>query len=188
MAITVTSTRVPTSADSGYACAKVGFIARNNPADLQAKATQAGFVHQGGNQYLHADGSWLMMDARGMVNRGVGPVQFQGIPGGRRAQAAAAAPQPPPAQNTYQAGGTAQIDRSRPGVPASMRGYGIAQIGIVNAQTAPAVCTRAGFVQSGSTWIHPDGSWVAINAGRVSVGWKGHSLQELPYRNGRGWT
>ena len=186
MPIQVTQTRVPTPTDAGYACARVGIVARNNPADLAAKAGAAGFTHSGGNEYVHADGSWIRMEANGLVNRGVGVVQFQGIPGGRRAQPAPA-PAPAPAPNTYQAGGTAQLDRSRPGIPASMRGYAIAQIGMVNASTAPGICQRHGFVQSGSTWVHGDGTWVDCTNGVCRVGWKGYNLNELPYRRSGGW-
>ena len=183
MTISISQTRAPVAADAGYACARVGIVARNNPNDLAAKAQAAGFVSQGNNEYVHADGSWVKMEATGIVNRGVGGVQFQGIPGGRNVPAA----QPAPAA-TYASGGTAQIDRSRPGVPPSMIGYGIARIGIVSGSTAANACAQAGFVQSGSAWIHADGSWLQVSGGSVAVGWKGYALQELPYRNGQGWT
>lgn len=184
MYISVSQIRVPTTADTRYACARVGFVNRNDANDLYAKATAAGFQHVGGNQYTHDDGSWLMLDARGLVQRGVGGVQFQGIPGGQRAQQAAAAAAQPAPQAPVSSGAVA-IDRSRPPVPASMIGYGIQRIGIVNAQTAPGNCLRNGFTQNGSTFVHPDGSWVVVTGGRVQVGWKGYCLAELPYQ--RGW-
>src|ERR1044071_6667879 len=99
MPIRVSQTRVPTASDVNYACARVGFVATNNPNDLMAKATAAGFTHVGGNQYTHSDGSWIYMDASGRVQRGAGAVQFQGIPGGRTAQ------QQQPAAATFQQGG-----------------------------------------------------------------------------------
>jgi hypothetical protein len=183
MPIRVTQTRAPAAGDVNYACARVGFVATNNPNDLMAKATAAGFTHVGGNQYTHTDGSWIYMDASGRVQRGAGGVQFQGIPGGRTAQAQ----QAQPAAATFQQGGTAQYDNSRPGVPASMRAYKIAQIGIVNSANVASTCASHGYVQSGSMWVHADGSWASVSGGRVSVGWKGYSLQELPYRNQGGW-
>jgi hypothetical protein len=182
--ITINSTRVPAAAESRLACANVGFVARNNPTDLQNKALAAGFSHIGGNQYTHADGSWVALDANGAVQRGVGTVMFNGIPGGRAAAAAA------PAQRSgqYQGGGVA-FDSSKPPLPGSMRGYGIANIGIVNMRNVHTQCTAHGFANNGSSYVHQDGSWVSYANGSIAVGWKGYSLGEMQslYRNGRGW-
>ena len=178
MPIAVSQTRVWTQQDTAYACARVGFVARSNPQDLAAKAAAAGFANNGGNEYVHSDGSWVRMEADGNVNRGVGGVMFQGIPGGRAAQ-----PAPQPAA-TYQGGGVA-VDPSRPGAPASMVGYKLAQIGIVDARTAPGVCAQHGFTQSSpGMLVHPDGSWVAVSGNGCRLGWKGHNLNELPFSGG----
>ena len=67
------------------------------------------------------------------------------------------------------------------------RAYKIAQIGIVNSANVASTCASHGYEQSGSMWVHADGSWASVSGGRVSVGWKGYSLQELPYRNQGGW-
>ena len=52
-----------------------------------------------------------------------------------------------------------------------------------NATQAPALLARAGFVQSGGRYVHPDGSWASIAGGRLALGWKGYTLGELPYNN-----
>lgn len=191
--ITITGSRAASASDVAYACSRVGFVARNNPADLQAKALAAGMQAAGPNQYSHpTDGSWILMDASGNVQRGVGGTQFVGIPGGRNARAAAPQPppQPPPAQPVgyAQPSGFVARDNSRPGVPGSMRGYAIARVGLLNAQSAMSVCPQQGFQWNGSEWIHQDGSWVRPSGSGVVVGWKGHGLSELPYRNGSGWA
>ena len=184
--ISFNTTRPPTANDGGYACARVGFVQANNPADLRQKALAAGFQDVGNNQYTHpSDGSWVMLDASGRVQRGVGNTMFQGIP---KAPAGQAAP-PAPAQATFTGGGVAK-DNSRPPVPQSMLRptvYAITQVGICTMANVHTNCQRQGFVDVGGTYVHSDGSWVSYAGGRIAVGWKGYALNELRPAYVQGW-
>src|SRR5262249_51751859 len=92
-AINITSSSQPTGADANLAVAQIGFIARNDAQGRGADARRAGLTALGANQFVHADGSWLMLDRAGVIQRGAGNRQFVGIPG---AQPRRAAPQPAP--------------------------------------------------------------------------------------------
>ncbi|MBI5509959.1 MAG: hypothetical protein HY903_14480 [Deltaproteobacteria bacterium] len=181
--ITISSHRAWVPTDAGLAVARLPFIPRGNPAALATIAAQNGFASIGNNIYQHPDGSWVGI-INNRIERGVGTVAFSGVPSPQSFQQQPAQPQ----MNSTPGQAPPTHDSSRPGLPASMRAYAVAQIGIVNASNAATVCAGHGFVQNGGMWIHGDGSWVSIGGGRVSVGWKGYSLQELPYRNGSGWT
>lgn len=201
--VTISSHRSWGARDTALAVAKLPFIP-NNARELAQVATRAGFRDVGNGAYQHADGSWVAL-VNGRIERGHGNAAFQGLP---------SKPAPPTAPNrgtsrtpiqnavkkavagvsgminnvkqAAQQLGTVTKDNSRPAIPKSMKGYALAKIGRVNSATAAAACARAGFVQVGDTWVHPDGSWVAVR-GAISVGWKGYPLAELPYRRSGGW-
>jgi hypothetical protein len=79
-------------------------------------------------------------------------------------------------------------DTSRPGLPASMRGYAIAKVGFLNHHTVERECLQHGFVKTGSTYIHDDGSWANVVLGTtVEIGWKGYSLDDLGALYDSGW-
>jgi hypothetical protein len=175
--ITVRSERAPKNEDGKLASAKIPFIANGDGVSLATQAKALGMTDIGNNRFVHpTDKSWVMLDANGRLQRGVGTVQFQGIP-----QPYVEPPDPKKAKELEKLLG------ETPAIPGSMRSYAIAKIGIVNSANVASVCTRAGFLQIGSTWIHPDGSWVKTSSYAISVGWKGHPLQSLPYANGSGW-
>lgn len=175
--ITVRSERAPTNEDGKLACAQLPFIPNGDTATLAQAATAAGMEAIGNDRYVHPkDKSWVFLDANGRLQRGKGTVQFQGIP-----QPYVEPPDPALAKKLEALLG------STPRIPASMKEYALANIGFVDAHGAASTCARAGFAQVGSTWIHPDGSWVNVAGGRVSVGWKGHPLEKLPYSNPGGW-
>lgn len=142
-----------------------GFVDR---VPTRQELLNAGFTEKFPNYFTHSEGSWVGLD-NGQATFGVGNtrvVKESFIP-----------PAPP--------GGLVK-DTSRNGVPASLRGTGIANVGIVNYATPPAHFTSNGFLSDGrGTWVHPDGSWVSTQP--FAVGWKGYSLSELPYSNGMGW-
>jgi hypothetical protein len=94
-----------------------------------------------------------------------------------------------PARTQVTRTATVAPEPSRPGLPSSMRGYAIAQIGRVDAGTVDARATANGFVKSGSAYVHPDGSWLRVASGSVAVGWKGYGLSDMTqlYQNGTGW-
>jgi hypothetical protein len=174
MAIRVTHSVVPNARDANLSVAGVGYVNPNDRTGLASAAAAAGMQPLGGDEYQAGDGSWIRMLADGSVERGRNDFSFQGIPGRSAA-----------AQAVGSTASSTGSDTSRPGVPSSMRGYAIAQIGIVNSGSTGTL-SRAGFVQTGSRWVHPDGSWVSFSGG-TSVGWRGYSLAELPYSNGGGW-
>jgi hypothetical protein len=190
MTIRVTSTIIPQAAHAQLACASIGFVQRNNPNDLHARASSAGFRDLGNNEYAHPDGSWVSMDPNGVVQRGYGMAMFSGIPGAVQTTRVATPAAP---ANTFQAvsqSSRVAIDNSRPVKPPSFRGYGIAQIGIVDMSNVHSQCPAYGFVNTGSSYVHPDGSWVSFGSGAVTVGWKGYALGELSshYSRAQGWT
>jgi len=171
--ISVRTQRAPTNEDGKLACAKIPFIAANDAPTLSAEARKVGMKSAGTNQWVHPkDGSWAMLDANGRLQRGVKTVEFQGIP------QPYVKPADPRTANKLE-----KLLQETPRIPASMKSYAVATIGIVSVNNAAAACAAAGFVQIGNTWIHPDGSWVRTG-GAVTVGWKGYHLQQLPYQQG----
>jgi hypothetical protein len=75
----------------------------------------------------------------------------------------------------------------RPPVPRSMKSRAIAKLGRVGSNDAARLCKQAGFEKAGKIWIHEDGSWVKVDQGYVTVGWKGYTLDDLPYHASGGW-
>jgi hypothetical protein len=81
-------------------------------------------------------------------------------------------------------------DQSRPDLPASMRGFAIAEVGFLSRMTIDDECPRHGFVKSGTAYVHEDGSWANVVLGMtVEIGWKGYSLADLGglYGGASGW-
>jgi hypothetical protein len=113
------------------------------------------------DQYIHpTDGSWASTREDGRLERGVRTVRWQGISSLRG-----------PLRGI-------QLDTlllQTPAVPASMRDFAVAQVGVVDARNVASAATAAGFAQVGPHWVHPD------------IGWMGHRLHALPYSTETGW-
>ena len=146
--------------------------------DVMGKATllRAGFVVSARNEstteetWVHPDGSWFKSDFQGYTSsRGWKGYSLLELQAGEH-------------HNLVRPLGT------KPRVPASMARYAVAKIGLVDSRSAGRLCKAKGFVKVGDTWIHKDGSWVKNQQGSISVGWKGHELDALPYSNGSGWS
>jgi hypothetical protein len=136
--------------------------------------TRDGFVlgqRKGSEEvWAHPDGSWVKLNENeGTVSRGWKGYSSLELQAGEHK-------------------GLVRLLEQRVRVPASMKKYAIANIGIVSSATVARVCKSKGFVKVDNTWIHSDGSWVKASQGSIRVGWKGHTLDELPYSNGYGWS
>ena len=185
MTIRVTSTRAVAPTDANYAIGRLGFIPRRDANALRTAALNAGFKDQGNNEYLHQDGSWVKLEANGVINRGIGGVQLQGVPGGRQAAVAAQPAQPAPQAPIRS--GVAQ-DTSRPPLPSTTwdwwaQNTALGKLPRTTAAAAPAQLARLGFANNGAQWVHPDGSWATVSGGRLALGWKGYTLGQLPFNN-----
>jgi predicted RNA binding protein YcfA (HicA-like mRNA interferase family) len=155
-----------------------GFHAIAKTIDLKAGSAKLGQALEGlgftatirGVLYAHADGSWVVLQGKSLF-RGVGTELLADVP------------KPPPP-------GSVVRDHSTPPLPASMRAYGLAKIGIVNTTTVHSQCRAQGFVQIGQEYVHADGSWVDLSGGGIRVGWKGYGLGDMysVYQNGTGWV
>jgi hypothetical protein len=163
------NTAVPSRPEHAYRS-----IAKTNGLALDAALPQAlidlGFVETvRGAVYTHVDGSWVAVQNNSLLH-GVGTELLADVP----------VPPPP---------GSVVRDHSKPPLPTSMRGYGIATVGIVAMSTIHDRCPETGFVNLGSTYVHPDGSWVDYTNGSIQVGWKGYALGDMysVYQNGTGW-
>ena len=156
--ITVTTNRAPTNADGKLACAKIPFLRANDAATVGREARAVGMTSVGNSQWVHPkDGSWVMLDDGGRLQRGVRRTQFDGIP----------QPYVEPA-DPKQAKALEKLLAETPRIPRSMANYAIAKIGIVSAGTLAATLPNHGFLQIGTTWVHPDGSWVQSRGGNIS--------------------
>jgi hypothetical protein len=153
-----------------------GFFAIANTANLQADSATLGqslgshgfTAAVTGVLYKHTDGSWVAVQ-NGILYRGVNADLLADVP-----------PLPPP--------GSTFRDHSRPPLPSSMRGCGLANLGMVGPGNVDAQCIANGFIRMGQEYVHPDGCWVAVSGGGISVGWKGYLLGEMQsvYSNSRG--
>lgn len=170
MAITVTNSRNATIQDRNLASAGVGFIQRNDAAGLAAAATAAGLTSVGGNQYQGRDGSWVMMDGNGMIQRGQHNTQFVGMP--QNAGQAARTVGRPAARAQPQQQLTVQ----------HMRTTALARLPVERSVTQNylAALRQQGFVASGNSYVHSDGSRVDVGSGRPVVSYNGIPLQNLP--------
>jgi hypothetical protein len=172
----VRSERAPTAKDGKLAVAQIAFVAQGDVDQLRSEAKRVGMKSVGNNHFVHTvDGSWAKMTDDGRLERGVKSIRFQGIP-----VPAVAVPDVAPVELRK----LNALMKQKPAIPTSMREYAIAKVGIVNSSNIAAAATAAGFVQLGTRWVHPDGSWLLNDRGDVSVGWKGHALASLPYSGG----
>jgi hypothetical protein len=136
--------------------------------DEVRKLTVAGFVlakrSKTGDTWVHPDGSWAK------IGRWSNTTGWKGY-------AMAELPKPHP---------MGPLLTERPTVPESMATCALATLGLINFDDKQRL-RDCGFVASGRLWIHPDGSWVKIENDKLSLGWKGYPLAELPYSRDDGW-
>lgn len=171
MSIQIATTVAPRPADSQLACARIGYVQANDAFALRQLATAAGFSVVGRDQYQHSDGSWVMMDRSGRVQRGTGTIAFSSIP-----PTAGSAPQPQPSAAPAVAAQPASRAISVNGSVDPTAAHGklaTAQIGFLPADTASLgqAATAAGFSQiAPDQYVHSDGSWIMLAGGRIERG------------------
>ncbi len=170
MAIQVSTTRNATVQDQRLVSGSIGFIPTNDANALAQAARNAGMTALGNNEYQANDGSWIRMNANGRIDRGQHNTQFTGMPAnaanvqqGRRQQAA---------RNTGGAPTAQSMLRTALGRLPMLRNYTL--------QQAAPTLQQHGFVQSGSSFIHNDGSRVDFNGRGPSLSYNGTPLGQLP--------
>ena len=146
----------------------------NDDATGKAQLMRAGFItvarRANVETWVHPDGSWFKSDFQG---NGIADRGWKGY-----------------ADFELQAGDHKDLTKhlkEKPRIPSSMRRHALATVGRVDSSSVDATCKAHGFVKVGNHYIHPDGSWVKNDNGAISVGWKGHPLQNLPYAASGGW-
>jgi hypothetical protein len=164
-------TKVKSAPEHGWtAIAKTGDVKADTP-QLAQKLGGLGFTAKvPGKMWEHPDGSFVVLHNNAI---------YRGVAG----QLLSDVPKPPPP-------GTGGPDKSRPPLPNAsnwawwQQNTALGRVPLLSsAAQAQQVCPGLGFTLHGQEYWHADGSWVSMAGGRISLGWKGYKLGELPYNN-----